>query len=205
MSEKRRCSLWHIWVEAVLGDVVFFALLLEVDREAVEQCHEEGCPHCGGRLDHGDYPRKPRGEPEGVPEEFAVRFSLCCSVDGCRKRLTPFSVRFLARRVYVGVAVLLVAAAMQGPSPARVKRLSELFGMAPRTARRWLEWWQTSFAESDLFKSLRGLLRRAVGAEELPSALLDSVQERRPREKALKVLELLRPITSATAPGALAI
>jgi len=124
-------------------------------------------------------------------------------VDGCRRRLTPVSVRFLARRVYVGVAVLLVAAAIQGPSPARVKRLSEAFGMAPRTARRWLEWWQTSFADSDLFKSLRGLIRRWVGAEELPRALLDAARQGRPRETALKVLQLLGPITSATAPGAL--
>ena len=194
--------MWHISVETVLRDPAFFSLLLQVDLEALEFCHEEGCSHCGGRLDRGDYPRKPRGEPEGVPEGFSVRFSLCCSVDGCRRRLTPFSVRFLARRVYVGVAVLLVAAAMQGPSPARVKRLSKSFGMAPRTARRWLEWWQTSFAESDLFRSLRGLLRRWAGPEQLPRCLLDAAQQERPRDSALKVLELLRPITSATAPGA---
>jgi hypothetical protein len=197
--------LWHIWVGAVLRDVAFFSLLVEVDREAVERCQEAECPHCGGRLDRGDYARKPRGEPAGVPEEFSTRFSLCCSVDGCRRRLTPDSVRFLARRVYVGVAVLLVAAAMQGRSPARVKRLSRSFGMAPRTARRWLEWWQTSFAESDLFRSLRGLLRRRVSAEELPRALLDAARQERPRETALKVLGLLGPITSATAPGALVV
>ena len=132
--------MWHIWVGMVLRDVAFFQLLLEIDHEAVERCRDEGCEHCHGRLDRGDYPRKPRGEPDGVPEEFSVRFSLCCSVDGCRRRLTPTSVRFLGRRVYVGAAVVLVAAAMQGPSPARVKRLSQVFGMAPRTARRWLEW-----------------------------------------------------------------
>lgn len=197
--------MWHIWVGTVLRDVAFFSLLLEVDRDAVGHCREARCPHCGGRLDRGDYLRKPRGECEDVPEEFSIRFSLCCSEDGCRRRLTPFSVRFLARRVYVGVAVLLVAAAMQGPSPARVKRLSESFGMAPRTARRWLEWWQTSFAESDLFRSLRGLLRRRVGAEELPRALLDAARQERPWETALKVLELLLPTTSATAPGALVV
>ena len=197
--------MWHIWVGTVLGDAAFFRLLLEIDREALERCREANCPHCDGRLDRGDYPRKPRGEPEGVPEEFSDRFSLCCSVDGCRRRLTPFSVRFLARRIYVGVAVLLVAAAMQGPSPARVKRLSKSFGMAPRTARRWLEWWQTSFAESDLFKSLRGLLRRRVSAAELPRTLLDAARQERPRETSLKVLQLLEPITSATAPGALVV
>ena len=196
--------MWHIWVGVVLRDAEYFRLLLGIDLETLEAAREGGCPHCdGGRLDRGDYLRKPRGEPEGLPDDFAVRFSLCCSVDGCRRRLTPSSVRFLGRRVYVGVAVLLVAAAMQGPSPARVKRLSESFGMAPRTARRWLAWWQANFAESDLFKSLRGLLRRAVSAEELPRALLEAVQADRPREKVMKVLKLLGPTTSATAPGAL--
>jgi hypothetical protein len=83
--------------------------LLEVDREALGEAHEQGCPHCGERLDRGDFTRKPRGEPEkGMPEGFPVRFSLCCSRDGCRRRLTPFSRRFLARRVYVGAAVVLV-------------------------------------------------------------------------------------------------
>jgi hypothetical protein len=197
--------LWHVWVEAVLRDAAFFSLLLEADWRVLEACQALGCPHCGGRLDRSDYLRKPRGEPEGVPADFSVKFSLCCSVDGCRRRLTPASVRYLARRVYVGVAVLLVAAAMQGPSPARVKRLSQAFGMAPRTARRWLEWWQTSFAESALFKSLRGLMCRRVSAEQLPRALLEAVQQERPCQTALKALELLGPLTSATAPGALVV
>lgn len=197
--------MWHVWVEAVLREVAFFSLLLEADRQMVEACQALGCPHCGGRLDRSDYPRKPRGEPEGVPADFSVRFSLCCSADGCRRRLTPASVRFLARRVYVGVAVLLVAAAMQGPSPARVKRLSQSFGMAPRTARRWLEWWQTGFAGSAFFKSLRGLMCCQVSAEQLPGTLLDAVRQQRPRETALKALELIGPITSATAPGALVV
>jgi hypothetical protein len=198
--------LWHIWVREVLQDGVFFALLLEVDREALGEAHEQGCPHCGERLDRGDFTRKPRGEPEkGMPEGFSVRFSLCCSRDGCRRRLTPFSVRFLARRVYVGAAVVLVAAAMQGPSPARVKRLCALFGMAPRTARRWLGWWQASFAQSHFFKSLRGLLRHAVRPEDLPRALLVALRQPQPRLSALAVLKLLRPITTATAPGALPI
>ncbi|NLS97786.1 MAG: hypothetical protein GXX96_37065 [Planctomycetaceae bacterium] len=37
--------------------------------------------------------------------------------DGCRKRTTPLSVRFLGRKVYLGAVVVLVAAMRQGPSP----------------------------------------------------------------------------------------
>ena len=41
-------------------------------------------------------------------EEFVRRFSLCCGREGCRKRATPPSLRFLGRRVYL-CAVVLVA------------------------------------------------------------------------------------------------
>jgi hypothetical protein len=197
--------MWHIWVESVLRDTAFFELLLGADTEERQRVQAAGCPHCGGRLDGGDYLRKPRGGPEGLPEGFTVRFSLCCSREGCRRRLTPFSVRFLARRVYVGVAVVLVAAAMQGPSPARVERLSELFGMARRTVWRWLTWWEERFAGSALYKTLRGLLRPAPSAESPPRGLLAALEQSEPKASAQALLKLLRPITSATAPGALAV
>lgn len=193
--------MWHIWAGMVLRDSAFFELLLEIDREILLEVWSQPCPLCAGRLHRGDFARKPRGEPK-VPEAFSVRFSLCCSRDGCRRRLTPFSVRFLGRKVFVGVAVVLVAAALQGPSPAREKRLCELLGMTRRTARRWLEWWKSSFAGSDFFKSLRGLLRQPVERAEMPLGLLQALHRNHPAETSLALLKLLGPITSATAPGA---
>jgi hypothetical protein len=194
--------VWHIWIRTVLCNVAFFELLLSIDRELLEEAWKQPCPLCGGRLDRGDYPRKPRGQPAGAPESFATRLSLCCAEDGCRHRLTPFSVRYLGRKVYVGVAVVLVAAAMQGPSPARLQRLCELLGMARRTARRWLAWWRGAFSASDFFKSIRGLLRQPLLASELPLGLLDLLHQSRPAETTLAALRLLEPITSASAPGA---
>ncbi|HRZ54915.1 MAG TPA: hypothetical protein P5525_05600 [Candidatus Paceibacterota bacterium] len=41
---------------------------------------------------------------------WQVRFSLCCGKEGCRRRNTPPSVRFLGRWVYAGLVVILVAA-----------------------------------------------------------------------------------------------
>lgn len=194
--------MWHTWVRAVLCDCVFFELLLGVDLDLLSSSQAQPCPHCGGRLHRGDYRRKPRGEPEDLPEGFSIRFSLCCSQDGCRRRLTPFSVRFLARRVYVGAAVVLVAAAMQGLSPARVRRLSKVLRIPPRTARRWLAWWQSTFADSRFFRSIRGLLRQPIEAEALPLGLLDLCARGQPGQTALTVLKLLQPITSCSAPGA---
>ena len=194
--------MWHIWIRAVLCNSAFFELLLGIDQDLLEDAWRLPCPFCGGRLHRGDFQRKPRGGPASLPEQFATRFSLCCGRDGCRRRLTPFSVRFLARKVYVAAAVVLVAAALQGPSPARLNRLCELFGMTRRTARRWLAWWRTSFAGSDFFKTVRGLLREGVGAATVPLALLELLHRPSASETTLAALRLLEPITSATAPGA---
>jgi hypothetical protein len=194
--------VWHIWIRAVLCNNNFFELLLGIDQELLEEAWRLPCPHCQGRLHRGDFRRKPRGAPASLAAEFATRFSLCCGRDGCRRRLTPFSVRFLARKVYVAAAVVLVAAAMQGPSPARLNRLCALFGMTRRTARRWLEWWRTSFADSDFFKTVRGLLRKAVEAPSLPRVLLELRRRPHAAGTTLAVLQLLEPITSSTAPSA---
>ena len=194
--------MWHDWTRSVLCNVAFFELLLGIDHDLLDAIWKKPCPRCGGRLDRDDYPRKPRGCPEGAPESFRIRFSVCCARDGCRHRVTPFSVRFLGRRVYVGVAVVLVGAAMQGPSPGRIQHLCELLGGARRTIQRWLEWWQTSFVGSDFFRSVRGLLRRPVQAADLPLGLLEALSRDSPAETVRAALELLEPITSATAPGA---
>ena len=66
---------------------------------------------CGGRLDSDPYPRKPR-VPATVelPAEYHSRFSYSCGVRTCRKRHTPASTRFLGRRIYLGVIVVLATA-----------------------------------------------------------------------------------------------
>lgn len=73
--------------------------------------------YCGGALHRANYPRKVRGLPPGAsagdgaggpgPE---LRLSFCCAREGCRKRHTPASLRFLGRRVYAGVVLVLVMA-----------------------------------------------------------------------------------------------
>ena len=66
------------------------------------------CLVCGGPLHRSDYARKPRGAlMAAAGEEFVTRFSLCCGRDGCRKRATPPSLRFLGRRAYLGAVVIM--------------------------------------------------------------------------------------------------
>ena len=115
-----------------LFDDKLLELLAAEDARVARITKAAGCPRCGGRLDRADYPRKPRGGPEGTAER---RLSFCCCRDGCRRRATPPSLVFLGRRVYLGMAVLLETLAMTAsicvaarPSrcrstPARVPRL----------------------------------------------------------------------------------
>ena len=93
-----------------------------------------GCGRCGGRLDCGWYPRKPRVSPAvTLPATYDWRFSYSCAT--CRKRCTPASARFLGRRVYVGAVVVLATAMQQGTTQWRASQLRELLGVSLQYAR----------------------------------------------------------------------
>ncbi len=78
----------------------FWSFLLAVDEDLAAETRKKGCL-CGGRLHSANYLRKPRGTPVQLPEPQRLRLSFCCDRDGCRKRATPRSVRFLGRKVYL--------------------------------------------------------------------------------------------------------
>src|SRR5688500_8109613 len=95
-------------------DRKFFARLVEMDAEIAGAVAAARCPHCEGPLHKGNYQRKPRGGLiSEAGEAFTLRYSLCCGRRGCRKRSLPPSVRFLGRRVYLEVVVVLAVAFVQ--------------------------------------------------------------------------------------------
>src|SRR2546427_8103212 len=96
---------------------VFTRVLLKFDEDLAEQARQRGCG-CGGKLHSARYPRKPRGAPEELQEDYSRRRSFCCAEEGCRKRTTPASFRFLSRRGYVGGVGGLVTALRHGGAPA---------------------------------------------------------------------------------------
>jgi len=116
--------------DSLLRDVAFWRFLLNIDREFAKNAREDGCS-CGGHLHAGNYFRNPRGGPDGLPKECCLRLSLCCDREGCRKRLTPPSVRFLGAKVYLLPVIFLAAAMRQGPSPRAMHELSALFSADP--------------------------------------------------------------------------
>ena len=113
----------------------FWSFLFAVDRDLAEKTRTNACS-CGGWLHCAKYFRKPKGTALQQPKPQCLRLSFCCDRDGCRKRVTPPSVRFLGPKVYLVVVVILINAMRQGPSPRRVRELSERFGIACRTITR---------------------------------------------------------------------
>ena len=118
-----------------LADQLLPQLLEKVDQDLATAIRVQGCGHCGGKLHSAAIRRKPRGLPEGI--RWDTRFSFCCDREGCRRRATPPSVRFLGRRVYAGFVVVLLAAMRHGLSVARMSRLREVTGAHSRTVQRW--------------------------------------------------------------------
>lgn len=90
-----------------------------------------------------DYPRKPRGVAHVVLEEsYSRRLSFCCEREGCRRRVTPESVRFLGRRVFLGAVVVLATALAHGLTARRRQALCERLAVSGRTLGRWCRWWR---------------------------------------------------------------
>ena len=181
----------------LLRDASFWRFLFSIDQDLAESARKEACP-CGGRLHRANYPRKPRGGPRDLPEEYGYRLSFCCDREGCRKRVTPPSVRFLGRKVYLGALVVLVAAMRQGPSRRRVRELSRLFGADRRTIARWRVFWDEHFPRTPFWKVARGRLVTAVEISNLPRSLLEAfVRGDDDRRGWARLLRFLSPISIA--------
>jgi hypothetical protein len=167
----------------------FFDGLVEFDERELERARRGGCPHCGRRLDRADFPRKPRGLPAGWEEAFSRRLSLCCSRDGCRKRLTPRSVRFLGRRVYV--AFVVVVAGLSAWVEATVAR---------RTLARWEAWWGGRFVETAFFRTARARFMPPLDEMRLPGSLIERFVRAGGADGALfATLAFVSPITTSSA------
>ena len=175
---------------ALLYDPKFLALLLRIDHDLAAQTRADGCP-CGGALHRADYPRKPRGCPVGVRDDYSSRLSFCCSV--CRRRATSKSVRFLGRRVYLGLAVVLVSARPAGPTPA-ASRLGMALGVDRRTLARWRDWWCEQFPQTALWRAMCARFMPPVPQAQLPGELITRFAG--PAHEALmRLLVWLSPVT----------
>jgi len=180
------------WCQNHLADQPLFQLLEKVDADFAEQARAEGCLFCGGKLHRADEERKPRGGPQ-----WEQRFSFCCAQEGWRRR-TPESVRFLGRRVYAGLVVVLVWAMIHGLTPERVRRLREVLRIDSPTLQRWRQWWLDNFVRSSFWKAARARFLPPLCEQTLPLSLCLSFEVER-RDRLLALLQFLAPITPPAA------
>jgi hypothetical protein len=163
-------------------DATFWSFLFEIDKDLAETTRKQGCP-CGGRLHRANYPRQPRGDADQIPQPQRIRLSFCCDRDGCRKRVTPPSVRFLGPKVYLAAVVILISAMRQGPTPRQVRDLFKLCGADRRTIARWQVFWRDHFPRTPFWKVARARLEPVVKIVSLPFSLVDAfLQSRAPCE-----------------------
>ena len=177
-------------MERLLKDGRLRKLLEEVDDDLAEEARQGGCAHCAEeKLHRGDYKRQPLGGPG-----WDKRRSFTCAKEGCRKRKTPPSVRFLGRRVYAGVVVVLVSAMMHGVSQKRVERLRQELGIDRRTLERWRAWWLEHFVQSGFWKGARARFMPRLDEEILPLSLADEFGAKQ-RDGMVNLLTFLSPIS----------
>jgi hypothetical protein len=154
---------------ALLQNPKFFSLLLQIDIEEAAKVQSRHCP-CGAVLHKADYPRKPRGCPREVRPDFETRLSFCCS--RCRKRTTAMSVRFLGRRLYLGLIVVLMSMRRTTLSASAVQMMQTL-GVPERTIARWRHWWRQVFPTTPLWQAVCARFMPPVQTVCLPCSLIE--------------------------------
>lgn len=176
-------------------------LLVVIDQAIAHEVRSGHCPQCGGTLHVADYPRKPRGLGAFQTRDFQTRLSFCCANDGCRKRCTPPSVRFLGRKVYVAVIVTLVTALQHGLTPRRRQRLIDHLDLCPQTIHRWQRWWRDVFALTRCWREQHSHFLPQLRPAQLPGALLGRLLGDRLRHRLGYFLQLIAPVTTTSWSG----
>jgi hypothetical protein len=103
-------------------------------------------------------------------------------------------VRFLGRKVYAEVVVLL-ACLRSAPRATASKESRPPAATPVRTVRRWLSWWRTVFVASSFWSEARARLLPPVAERLLPGSL----QERfAPTSALLDMARFIAPITTVS-------
>lgn len=181
---------------SLLTDARFHNSLFDLDRLIAEQVRQAKCRLCRGNLNQSHFPRKPRGVPEGTHPDYHIRFSLCCATEGCRKRFTPPSMRFLSRKIYSSVVIFLIFVLKPETDESRIEKINTLLGttLSVETLRRWRHFWTKDVPQTHTWKRLA--LSHTL-SQSLPVSLLTQFQQT--LNQPLKMgLKLILPLTAGT-------
>lgn len=125
-------------------------------------------------------------------DEYSSRLSFCCAV--CRKRVTSLSVRFLGRRVYLALAVVLVSGSRTASTPTGTRLGAEL-GVARQTLQRWQAWWAEQFPLTPLWQATCARFMPPVSQAQLPGELITRFSGLA-HEALMRLLIWLSPVTA---------
>ena len=179
------------------ADAKFWRVLFRFDEDLAAEVRAAGCVHCGAPLHSARYPRKPRGVSRALlGTDYEQRLSFCCAREGCRRRVTPASVRFFGRRVYLGALVVLISALSQGLTVKRRWQLCQQLRLSERTVLRWRRWWREVFPGTPWWRGARGQFVPRVDVARLPGALFERFVAREPAVQLLDMLGFLAPLSS---------
>ena len=182
---------------AFLSDSRFYQLLFHMDQTLAAEVQADGCCFCGGVLHSAAYPRKPRGLRSALDASYDTRLSFCCAVDGCRRRNTPPSVRFLGRKVYLGAMIVLLTSLQHGLTDKRRRALIEQLDIPPQTLSRWRRWWQEAFPVSRCWRAEQGHFIPPVAVNQLPGALLGRFTGSTLPQRLGQMLRLICPVSTS--------
>lgn len=182
----------------IFQNASLYQFFYRVDCEIADSARKAGCPYDDGPLHRADYPRKPRGVPSGLDKEYERRKSFCCGREGCRHRMTPPSVRFLGRKVYVGAVIVLCTAMQHGVNHDRAQQLWELLGISRQTLKRWRMYWLQTFPATPFWKEARARFSPPVEEGDLPLSLLTRFAGELMSQLCL-LMQFLLPITTGSA------
>lgn len=175
-------------------DIAFSEALYQEDKKIAQRFYKQNCQYdCSGIYYTSNYPRKPRGITPESEHHYNFRFSFCCS--NCRLRFTPETVRFLGRKVYVALFIMMILSTNE-------KLQNELIelppqSIAPITFKRWIVWWDLIVQKSPAWKKLVGLLSANIENIFLPLFIVDQfIQDTVDFNKSvLSMLEFISPIS----------
>jgi hypothetical protein len=185
----------------LLADASFWRHLQRLDEQVAEEARGAGCPHCQGVLHGARYPRKVFGVARALlGAGYDSRLSFCCAREGCRRRTTPESVRFLGRRVFPGAVVLLLGALTQDLSRRRRARLGARLGVSERTLERWRRWWRSTLPATPWWCAARARFEPPPEERALPASLLARFGVPATPEALIAALRFLAPCSLSSFP-----
>jgi hypothetical protein len=135
----------------------FLEFALRIDLEFSAQARLKPCIHCGGTLHSARYQRKGRLIDTTLPDNWGLFHSLCCSFEGCRKRVRPFSIRYAGRSPF-SIALYLLAELIQSRGSNRsILSLCKELNISERTIRRWLSFWKKVYSKSTWWRKISSI------------------------------------------------